>query len=507
MALLLGPALFLLLELIARLVGGGPSYGEAAAVLETARNVPLFEKVELEGVDYWRQSPYWFGEGPIFNEKILQYFRVPKPAGVFRILALGESTTAGHPFGPAAAYPQWLEVMLNAGGNRSVEVINCGVNDVNSDGLRNFIPQVLQAQPDLILIYSGHNDCTPYQYYQKTRDVPRVFLALHREFLHSLAYRRLFLQVHNRLREREISQQYYYGELRKTGRRPERDQPFWSAAGRSEARRRYRENLKAIIQAGQAARTPVLFFTVISNLRDYAPEGSVHNKPLTPMDLASWKANFDAGEAAFQKGDYLEALADFQKAAARDDTYALLRYRRGQTLLNLGETAAAKSELTAAVDRDDNPARAFSWVNPTLREETAGPGVFLVDLETELAPTANFGISGDDLILDNVHPSLATHRKIAELTLALVLRQHLLPLSEDALPGAAAAADQYRQSIPPEFLAAGYERLAEWMESIGRVHRARWLYGLALEVSPEDAEVKEGLQELTNRYANMDTSE
>ena len=49
---------------------------------------------------------------------IARDFEMPKPASTFRILVLGESSAAGYPFGPDAAFPKWLEVMLNASGSR-----------------------------------------------------------------------------------------------------------------------------------------------------------------------------------------------------------------------------------------------------------------------------------------------------------------------------------------------------------------------------------------------------
>ena len=101
------------------------------ALLLPTKTMPLFERAEAEGPEWWRHSQYWFGEGPVYNEYIHDVFQVPKPANVFRIFSLGESSTAGHPFGPEGAFSRWLEVMLNSGGpGYRFEVINCGINGI-----------------------------------------------------------------------------------------------------------------------------------------------------------------------------------------------------------------------------------------------------------------------------------------------------------------------------------------------------------------------------------------
>lgn len=84
----------------------------------------------------------------------------PKPAGVFRIVAMGGSTTYGISLNWSDAYPAQLQKILREDyGYSKVEVINAGVNAYTSwDSLVNFEFRVLDLTPDMIIVYDNIND-------------------------------------------------------------------------------------------------------------------------------------------------------------------------------------------------------------------------------------------------------------------------------------------------------------------------------------------------------------
>lgn len=90
-------------------------------------------------------------------------FAVPKPAGIFRIVCLGGSTT--YETGVRAdleAYPARLEALLRSRGLAQVEVVNAGVPGYNSFESSLLLQlRVLEWQPDLVLYYDNTNDVHP----------------------------------------------------------------------------------------------------------------------------------------------------------------------------------------------------------------------------------------------------------------------------------------------------------------------------------------------------------
>ncbi len=79
-------------------------------------------------------------------------FAVPKPAGVFRILAVGDSTTLGYGVAIEDTYAKRLERMLNEKKPGRYEVVNAGVSGYNTHDVFEYLSEYgLALQPDLIL--------------------------------------------------------------------------------------------------------------------------------------------------------------------------------------------------------------------------------------------------------------------------------------------------------------------------------------------------------------------
>jgi lysophospholipase L1-like esterase len=91
---------------------------------------------------------------------------LPKPAGRYRIVCLGGSTTYSEAVGDADAYPALLEGMLReARPDRDVEVINAGVPSyTTAESLANLAFRVIDLAPDAIVVYHAANDLRPRRY-------------------------------------------------------------------------------------------------------------------------------------------------------------------------------------------------------------------------------------------------------------------------------------------------------------------------------------------------------
>jgi len=79
-----------------------------------------------------------------------------KPAGVYRIVALGDSATYGATE-VEESYPAWLQQILrDQYGLSTVEVINAGVHGYNTwHTLTNFEFRILELDPDLVIVYQS----------------------------------------------------------------------------------------------------------------------------------------------------------------------------------------------------------------------------------------------------------------------------------------------------------------------------------------------------------------
>jgi acyl-CoA thioesterase I len=79
------------------------------------------------------------------------------PTRPLRILALGDSLTAGYGLAPDEAFPDRLQQALRAEG-RDVTVINAGVSGDTTSGGRARLDWALAERPDLAIVELGAND-------------------------------------------------------------------------------------------------------------------------------------------------------------------------------------------------------------------------------------------------------------------------------------------------------------------------------------------------------------
>ncbi|MHC5212643.1 MAG: SGNH/GDSL hydrolase family protein [Planctomycetota bacterium] len=98
---------------------------------------------------------------------------VPKPPGVFRVLCLGDSFTFGIETSEELTYVRLLEQRLAArAGGRTVEVLNAGVNGMNSCQELAWLERYGWAlEPDVVTVGFVMNDVLPLT----TESMPRSF--------------------------------------------------------------------------------------------------------------------------------------------------------------------------------------------------------------------------------------------------------------------------------------------------------------------------------------------
>jgi lysophospholipase L1-like esterase len=89
-----------------------------------------------------------------------EYITPKKPEGVFRIVALGGSTTYSTGTSASESYPALLQKFLREDyGYANVEVINAGFIGYTSwEALTTFSFRVLPLEPDMVIYYEGVND-------------------------------------------------------------------------------------------------------------------------------------------------------------------------------------------------------------------------------------------------------------------------------------------------------------------------------------------------------------
>jgi lysophospholipase L1-like esterase len=344
-------------------------------------------------------------------------FLAEKPAGTFRIFVVGESSAAGVPYGPGYAFSSWLARRLAAElPDVPVEVVNAAVSGYGSRRVLAAVGEIVTHAPDLVIVYSGHNEFAERRFYVHLLDLdPRLF--------------RLWeLVVGSRL----------YALVSRAGVVP-RDEPprfdpddvglagqmFTAAKDRATGRVQlaaneieyaamlYRHNLEAMAREIRAAGARPLLVTVAQNLADWPPGASAHRADLAADGLAAFDAAEAEGDRLAAAGDCEPAVAAYDRALAIDASFAAAHFGRATCLRALGRFDDARAAFRRASDLDAVPHGIPGLFNNVVRDVARRSGALLVDAEARFERESPHGLVGDALFADFVHPNIRGHQIIA----------------------------------------------------------------------------------------------
>lgn len=365
------------------------------------------------------------------TEKVFGHPVPKKQPGEYRIFLFGGSSAYGFPLSDRYSIAAWMRkslLLLLPG--KTVHVMNCAWPGKSSHQVREGTRAVLKYQPDLFIIYDGHNDTKVENRLYLDHWVYRLNLRL---TYRSALYRLLTHRIH-KVRKHFVyghaghAEQHYRDEV--VAKRVYQSSEVTDAQY-GKILEGFRDNLETELKTARQNKVQVLLVNAPSNIRNIPPTGSRHAENLTADQLKEWQAAFDEGLAKFKAGQYLEALTSFQKAADTDSGYAELHYRAGEVYEKLGDYTAAKAAYLRAMDGDSFPTRAKSSMNRIMEETARRESVIFLDLIGALERISPHGIIGSDLIYDNVHPSIETQQIISDEILKTLSRRGLLAPSEE----------------------------------------------------------------------------
>jgi lysophospholipase L1-like esterase len=273
-----------------------------------------------------RLRPGWtgdeFGAPVAINSKGLRNRETPyeKPAGVYRILALGDSWTFGFRMAEPDAYPRQLERLLREslaarGDTRTVEVINTGVVGYSTDQEAAFLTsEGWKYQPDLVLVNFYPVNDTHNKLYKHHR---RAALERLSPWLRSLyeapshLYLRQFIKGARRTLKEKLAKSGSAGKAIAGD--------DWSTGFRAGSRgwEAVRTALQQIGGEAKQAKVPVLF-VLLPDTQDLTRYGSELHPKIEPM----------VAQAASEAGlDYFDLAQTFEPWAGKEDEILFRRER------------------------------------------------------------------------------------------------------------------------------------------------------------------------------------
>ena len=350
-------------------------------------------------------SKRYFANQTIATKGNIEPFKKEKDTNTCRIFVLGESTTIGYPYFHNGSFHRWLEYrLMNSFPDRKFEVINLSLTAVNSYTVLGFAKEVVDYQPDAVLIYTGHNEYYGVLGVASTDNIgsnPRII-----QTILSLRQFRL-VQLLNNLYEKLLSV-FRKDQNIKGGTRMElmvRDQkiPF-----QSELYKRgivqFRSNMDQIFQIFNRHQIPVFVSSLVSNEKDMKPFISIEPDSTR---YPAFKRTFDSGMRAFSNGDISSAKTILDNSNEIYPGYALCEFTLGRISYQAGQFDSAKIYFEKARDLDGLRFRAPGEMNEIIKETGSKyPNVHIVNTKAAFEANSANHIIGNELILEHVHPNL-----------------------------------------------------------------------------------------------------
>ncbi len=395
-------------------------------------------------------------------------FPTNKSDSTFRIFCLGGSTVQGRPFEPPTAFTTWLRLGLQAAEkDRNWEVINCGGISYASYRLVPILDEVLGHDPDLIILYTGHNEFLEERTYGDIK--------------HKHPMLRWILERASRLHSLVLLRRAWHSVVESSagdGSEPTADKQDvlsqevdalldqhdgFLAYRRDEGFERgvvahFAHNLRRMIDLTREAGVSLVLVNPVSNLRDSPPFKSQHREGLNPDEDKRFNQLVKQAreEARWNKHRAVDLL---QKAIAIDDQFAATHWELGRFCDDLGLPRKARDAYIRAKELDVCPLRARESIHEILVESAVRENIPLVDARRVIEELSRDGIPGTDWLIDHVHPTIRGHQRIADAILSGLIRLgHVRPG-----PGWEGVRDhqfdEHEKSLPRAYHARAIKRL------------------------------------------------
>ena len=352
---------------------------------------PLVREVVYDGIEWYQVNrsylkKYFSPTDPLIPELKPSLFKKTKDENLFRIVCLGGSSMFGTPYQMTATIPGMVRKQLrHLYRKKEIEVVNLAASAINSNVIADFAPRLVEFDPDLVLIYMGHNE-----FYGPdgvgAAGLEKVFpfitpMKYRFRELRSVAMIRGMFKSENRIGEEHTLMKQVSEDSRV---------PLES----DDARRvfeLYETNLGKILSVFREKAISVVVSDVTSNLMfpPFAGEGSNSGSNLSAASL----------------------------------------YRQGREAMRGGRFEKAKEFLLQAKDNDLLKFRAPERTNEITKRVCAESNVSFISSDSLFSSKSPSGIPGSDLFWEHLHPNAYGYYLIANLFVEKIVELKLLDTS------------------------------------------------------------------------------
>lgn len=371
-------------------------------------------------------SKKYFTEQAIAPTGNREPFKKVKDSNTCRIFVLGESTTIGYPYFHNGSFHRWLQYRLRQSfPGRSYEIINLSLTGVNSYTVLGFAKELVDYEPDAVLIYSGQNEYYGALGVGSTNKIAGNSALIQCTLrLRSLRITQLLGNLYDKISGAFKASKTYSGETLMRRMAADQHIPYGSKTYQRGIDQ-FRTNMEKTLELFHEHHVPVFISNLVSNERDLKPFVSIDPEP---GQAPGFKENYEKGLTALERQDTAAAEGFFKKANQGYSLHALCNYYLGELAYGRGAIKEAADWYSKARDLDGLRFRAPSALNTIISQLCVKiPNTYLVDTKTRFESQATDHLIGKELILEHVHPNLWGYALLSDVFYEAMKKQPFIP--------------------------------------------------------------------------------
>ncbi len=429
----------------------------------------------------------------LFNR---QRFPATKTEGELRVFCVGGSTTFGRPYDDTTSFCGWLRELLPvADPSRRWRVVNAGGVSYASYRVALLMEELVDYDPDLFVVYTGHNEFLEERTYRGIIATPPAVRGLGSAAARTRTWTALAATIRSvsgrsadpvddaDLLAAEVST-LLDGAVGPAAYTRNDEQAM-------KIMEHFRFNLARMVEIASSAGAATLLVSPASNLRDSRPFKSEHRDDLGKTELERFNQLVSSARRASAEGRIAAAVETIRVAAGIDPRHAQLAFLQGRLLGAAGRWGDARAAFVRARDEDVCPLRAPSPIPDMVRQVAGDRETGLVDFEALADQWAEHGIPGAQLFLDHLHPTIEVHRRLALAIIDEFVEQNLVTLAAGWNEQAVAeVAGRVEAGIVPLDHALALMKLSKVLGWAGKLEDSYRLSRQAVALAPDDSRVQ-----------------
>jgi tetratricopeptide (TPR) repeat protein len=366
----------------------------------------LFISKEIKNTSYFVSNP------KSWNIIKGQKFRKKKSNSTFRIFIFGGSTVEGSIHQGKVSFSKFMEIILKARNQpKSIEIINFGKAGETSKEVLTKVKKSIKYKPDLLIIYSGHNE------YIKYDEIEKSILGTMEIFCNTFyLYRFLLKKRLLKFKNKNFPNLNYQRKLE--------DKRICKKNKFLKIRNDYKKRLKRIVRIAEKHQINLIFCNVAGNYKGWEPNRSCHKNRISHKELIAWRSHFYRGKELQKNKKYRQAIKEYELANSFDNSFAETNYQLGICYEKIENFKKAKAKFKDAVNQDCDPKIASTHLNEYIRKICQNYQIPFVDVITAFEKVAKHSLIGYDIMVDAHHPSMFGQLLIAKEIIKVMEKYH-----------------------------------------------------------------------------------